>query len=272
MSRRDLTHRDVAGPPRRKGGVGLRPIVHGPQGTQVARRRRRGRWLTTGLPWALGVVFGTSSFVVLGVASLIGGSGLLVPLLAGLGVGVVLGGGTALLLRNRRPARARRLPADAEMADGTRSTFTTILQATAKERKHIAQVDRPGLPAPVRPTLARAESLLERIDTLLNSSALQSRRAYDPDVLMLEGMATRYVPDLVESLDDTLGFLASFDGGREAAAANVEIIDQQLTVLDDRITRIEADVVGGLSRSLDVQREFLTRHVAEKVENPLSEP
>jgi hypothetical protein len=89
---------------------------------------------------------------------------------------------------------------------------------------------------------------------------------------MLEGMATRYVPDLVESLDDTLGFLASFDGGREAAAANVEIIDQQLTVLDDRITRIEADVVGGLSRSLDVQREFLTRHVAEKVENPLSEP
>jgi hypothetical protein len=253
MSRRDLTHRDVAGPPRRKGGVGLRPIVHGPQGTQVARRRRRGRWLTTGLPWALGVVFGTSSYVVLGV-------------------GVVLGGGTALLLRNRRPARARRLPADAEMADGTRSTFTTILQATAKERKHIAQVDRPGLPAPVRPTLARAESLLERIDTLLNSSALQSRRAYDPDVLMLEGMATRYVPDLVESLDDTLGFLASFDGGREAAAANVEIIDQQLTVLDDRITRIEADVVGGLSRSLDVQREFLTRHVAEKVENPLSEP
>ena len=88
--------------------------------------------------------------------------------------------------------------------------------------------------------------------------------------MMLEGMADRYIPDLLDALDENLGFLSSFEGGaRETAVANLESIDQQLEVLGEGIERIEADVVSGVSRSLEVHSEFLkTRFSAQRV-NPL---
>src|SRR5699024_6493763 len=89
---------------------GQQPLVgkvHSPRSRAIVPRRRRGRWLTRGVPSVLAGAFGIGSFVTLGVSSLLGGAGLLAPLLAGLGIAAVVGGGSAFLLRNREPRPAR---------------------------------------------------------------------------------------------------------------------------------------------------------------------
>ena len=42
----------------------------------------------------------------------------------------------------------------------------------------------------VKPVLNRADALLQRINSLMGSTTLQSRRPSDADVMVLEGMAT----------------------------------------------------------------------------------
>lgn len=244
--------------------------IHGPTRKGVSAPRQRGRWLTVGVPAVLGGLFGFSSFIVLGVGSLIGGAGLLTPLLAGLGVGAVVGGGTGFLLRNRRPKAVRLNAADPQMPVGTRSMLERTVRATTRQRRRIAAMRRRARNPSVRPVLDRADSLLRRIDSVVASESLQSRRPSDGDVMVLEGMATRYIPDLVSALEDTAGFLTSFQGSpRERAIANLQRIDQQLIALDEGIERIEDDVVADVTRSLDVHSEFLRNRFADRQPNPL---
>src|SRR5699024_1836402 len=84
-------------------------------------------------------------------------------------------------------------------------------------------------------------------------------RASDADVMLLEGMVDRYVPDLVGALEDTLGFLAptTTPDARARAIENLHSIDEQLSVLGESIDRLEKDIVAGVSRNLDVHSEFL---------------
>src|SRR5699024_1922587 len=137
-----------------------------------------------------------STFVVFGVSSLIGGAGLLAPLLGGLVVGVVVGGGSGFLLRNRRPQPIRLAAPDRGMPAGTRMLLEKTVKASTQHRRRIARIRR-GAPGPeVRTMLNRADVLLQRVSALLASTAMQARRASDADVILLEGMATRYIPDL----------------------------------------------------------------------------
>ena len=87
---------------------------------------------------------------------------------------------------------------------------------------------------------------------------------------MLEGMATRYVPELVDAASDTLGFLQTFEGSaRQEALDNLGSIDRQLNVLAEGVEQIERDIVGGVSRSLEVHSEFLRTRFADQHLNPI---
>ena len=250
-----------------------RPLVgtvHDPASRSVTVRRRRGRWLTVGVPTVLGGTFGITSFMVLGVSSLIGGAGLLAPLLAGLGIGVVVGAGTAFLLRNRGHAPARLSSARTDIPAGTLPVLEKMVKSTKHEHRRLSRMRR-GRPDPlVKPVLDRAELLLQRVNALVGSPSLQSRRTSDADMLMLEGIADRYVPELVRALEDTAGFLAPAAGeAREEAVANLNSIDRQLGSLSEELDRIERDAVARVSRSLDVHSEFLRLRLPNQGGDPL---
>lgn len=248
------------------GTAPLEGTVHAPRSRAVSVPRRRGRWLTVGVPVVLAGVLGISSFVILGVSSLVGGAGLLTPFLAGLGVAAVAGGGSGFLLRNRRPKPARLARSAEEISAGTRAMLEKIVRDSTQQRRRIHRMRR-GIQGPTEKRLLdRAETLLLRVDALLGSAALQSRRASDPDVMLLEGMTERYVPELVGALEGTVGFLGgtSTQDTRARAAENLQRIDEQLAVLDGRLDRLEREIVTGVSRSLDVHSEFLRARFAEQ--------
>jgi uncharacterized membrane protein len=248
----------------------LEGTIHAPRSKGVTVPRRRGRWLTVGVPVVLAGVFGISGFVVLGVSSLIGGAGLLTPLLAGLGIAALVGGGSGFLLRNRSPRPVRLSRASAEIPAGTRTMLEKIVKDSRQQRRRLQKMQRRARGPALSQILRRAETLLLRIDALLGSPAIQSRRASDADVMMLEGMADRYVPDLVDALEDSVGFLAptTTEAARSRAIENLHSIDEQLGVLGSRLDKLENDTVAGVRRSLDVHSEFLRARFADS-EDPL---
>ena len=248
------------------GTAPLEGTVHAPRSRAVSVPRRRGRWLTVGVPVVLAGAFGIGSFMVLGVSSLVGGAGLLTPFLAALGIAAVVGGGSGFLLRNRRPKPVRLGRTAEEVSAGTRAMLEKIVKDSAHGRRRIHRMRRTVHGATERHLLDRAETLLLRVDALLGTAALQSRRASDPDVMLLEGMTERYVPELVGALEGTVGFLGgtSTQDTRARASENLQRIDEQLAVLDGRLDRLEREIVTGVSRSLDVHSEFLRARFAEQ--------
>lgn len=248
------------------GTAPLEGTVHAPRSRAVSVPRRRGRWLTVGVPVVLAGAFGIGSFMVLGVSSLVGGAGLLTPFLAALGIAAVVGGGSGFLLRNRRPKPVRLGRTAEEVSAGTRAMLEKIVKDSAHGRRRIHRMRRTVHGATERHLLDRSETLLLRVDALLSTAALQSRRASDPDVMLLEGMTERYVPELVGALEGTVGFLGgtSTQDTRARASENLQRIDEQLAVLDGRLDRLEREIVTGVSRSLDVHSEFLRARFAEQ--------
>lgn len=248
------------------GTAPLEGTVHAPRTRAVSVPRRRGRWLTVGVPVVLAGAFGIGSFMVLGVSSLVGGAGLLTPFLAALGIAAVVGGGSGFLLRNRRPKPVRLGRTAEEVSAGTRAMLEKIVKDSAHGRRRIHRMRRTVHGATERHLLDRSETLLLRVDALLSTAALQSRRASDPDVMLLEGMTERYVPELVGALEGTVGFLGgtSTQDTRARASENLQRIDEQLAVLDGRLDRLEREIVTGVSRSLDVHSEFLRARFAEQ--------
>ena len=248
------------------GTAPLEGTVHAPRSRAVSVPRRRGRWLTVGVPVVLAGAFGIGSFMVLGVSNLVGGAGLLTPFLAALGIAAVVGGGSGFLLRNRRPKPVRLGRTAEEVSAGTRAMLEKIVKDSAHGRRRIHRMRRTVHGATERHLLDRSETLLLRVDALLSTAALQSRRASDPDVMLLEGMTERYVPELVGALEGTVGFLGgtSTQDTRARASENLQRIDEQLAVLDGRLDRLEREIVTGVSRSLDVHSEFLRARFAEQ--------
>lgn len=240
----------------------MRPVPAPPVG---ALPRRRGRWLRVWVPALLGGAFGISSFLLLAVASLIGGGGILTPLLAGAGVGLVVGGGLALLLRDRG---SRPMTPDLDRVDlpaGTRAVLARTVASAKPTRRRLARLRRRRLGLPVAGVLQLAESLLHRIAALVDSPALQSRHPSDADVMMLEGMSTRYIPDLVSALEDSSVFLGRGSGRpRERAEINVRSVEEQLTALSRELDRMEHEAVGRVSRDLEVHSEFLRLHLPQQ--------
>ncbi|MEE1650307.1 hypothetical protein V1260_05825 [Brachybacterium sp. J144] len=254
-------------------GGPLEGTIHAPRTRAVARPRRRGRWLTVGVPVVLGGSLGVSAFMVLGVAALIGGAGLVGPALAGLGIAGVIGGGTHLLVRNRGPRRTLQVAASASMPTGTRTALEAILRTSRTQQRRITKVRRQVRHPAVRELTDRADLLLRRIGALLATESMQSRRPSDDDVMLLEGMAERYIPDLVEALENTAGFLAT---DREEAAAraqaNLRSVESQLASLDAALDRVEDDLIAHVTRSLDVHSAFLDQRLASRSADPLLDP
>lgn len=255
--------RDLWGPADRA----LEGKVHSPSTSTSVGRRRRSPLVSFGVPVLVGGLIGVGT-LVLGLGAALAG-----PLLVAggaVGVGVLAAGGSGLLLRATRPAPTSLLEADADIAEPTQQMLEKILQATSETRTRIATLRTKTSEPAAGLALEHVESLLRRIDALVGSETIQALRPYAGEVTMLEGMATRYVPELVEAIEDTVGFLATFRGSaRQEALDNLTSIDDQLTVLGEGLERIEQDVVAGVSRSLEVHSEFLRTRFADQRLSPL---
>ena len=255
--------RDLWGPADRP----LEGKVHSPPTTASVGRPRRRPLVSFGVPVLVGGLVGVGA-LVLGL-----GAALAAPLLVAggaLGVGVLAAGGSGLLLRATRPTPSSLLEADVDIAEPTQQMLEKILQATTETRTRTATLRTAASEPAAGLALEHVDALLRRIDALVGSETIQSLRPYAGEVTMLEGMATRYLPELVDATEDTVGFLATFRGSaRQEALDNLTSIDDQLTVLGEGLERIEHDVVAGVSRSLEVHSEFLRTRFADQHLSPL---
>lgn len=242
--------------------------VHAPvSSSAVGRPRRRSPLVSVGIPLLVGGLAGFGG-LALGL-----GAALAAPLIVAggaLGIGVLAAGGSGLILRATRPEQPGLLPAEAESSDATRQILETILRSTTETATRTAQLRRAASEPAAGLALEHVDSLLRRIEALVDSEQIRSQRASSGGLTMLEGMAARYLPELLDAAEDTIGFLATFQGSaRQEALDNLESIDQQLTVLGEGLERIERDLVGGVSRSLEVHAEFLRTRFADQHLNPL---
>lgn len=244
----------------------LEGMVHSPASRAVGRPRRS-PLVRFGAPLLLGGLAAIAT-VVLGLGTAVAGP--LLVLAAATGIGVVTLGASALVLNAPRRAEDERPVLDASVTGSTRAVLERILTADAETRERAARL-RPRATVPgAAHVLDDVDSLVTRIDALVGSEQLQSLRPSSGEVTMLEGIACRYVPELIEAAENTLGFLQTFAGSaRQEALDNLESIDQQLAVLAEGVEQIEGDIVGGVSRSLEVHSEFLRARFADQYLNPI---
>lgn len=255
--------RDLWGPVQKP----LQGTVHSPASKAVGLPRRS-PLVRFGAPVLLG---GLAAVLTLVVGLSTGLAGPLLALAAAAGVGVVTLGGSGALLNAPRRDQGTRPTLDASVPDGTRAVLEKILVADATTRERIAQLRPSASSTPSAATvLDDVDTLVTRIDALVSAEQLQSQRPSSGEVTMLEGIACRYVPDLVDAASDTLGFLQTFEGSaRQEALDNLESVDRQLNVLAEGVEQIESDIVGGVSRSLEVHSEFLRTRFADQHLNPI---
>ncbi|MGP5056512.1 hypothetical protein ACTXJ3_15700 [Brachybacterium paraconglomeratum] len=254
--------RDLWGPRQ----TALEGTVHGPASREVSAPRPS--WLLRlGAPVVLGALAGLATLMVVLGAGL---GGPVLALGAGAGVGVLALGGVGAAVNRPRRARHSRPVLDASVSDGTREVLERILAADETTRARVTELRPQASAAAAAAVLDDVDSLLTRIDALVGAEQLQGMRPSAGEVTMLEGIATRYVPDLVDAAADILGFLRTFAGSaREEALENLAAIDRQLAVLAEGVERIESDLVGGVSHSLEVHSEFLRQRFADQHLDPI---
>lgn len=252
--------RDLWGPKQ----TALEGTVRGPASREVSAPRPS--WLVRlGAPVGLGGLAGLASLLV------VLGTGLGGPVLAlGAAVGVGALGGVGVAVNRPRTGSAERPVIDASVTGGTREVLERILEADETTRARVRELRPQAAAAPAMQVLDDVDSLLTRIDALVGAEQLQAMRPSAGEVTMLEGIATRYVPDLVDAAADVISFLRTFAGSaREEALENLASIDRQLDVLGEGVERIESDLVGGVSRSLEVHSEFLRQRFADQHLDPI---
>ncbi|WP_114853130.1 hypothetical protein [Brachybacterium sp. YJGR34] len=247
----------------------LEGAVHRPAGLDVTRSGTSGRGLAVllGVPLLLGGLAGAATLLlVLGT----GLAGPLLALMAAAGVGVVAAGGSGAALRVLRRAPAQAPVLAGEVTGSTRETLERILRADEVTRQRVAELRPRASNASATRVLDEATALVTRIDALVGSEQLQSMRSSSGEIMMLEGMASRYLPELLDAAEDILGFLQTFAGtAREEALENLDRVIEQIAVLAEGVEQIETDIVGGVSRSLDVHSEFLRARFADHHVDPM---
>lgn len=254
--------RDLWGPKNKA----LEGTVRGPASREVSAPRPS--WMVRlGVPAVTGALAGLAALlIVLGTG--LGGPVLALGAAAGVGV-LALGGVGAAVNRPRRAAEERPV-IDASAPDGTREVLERILAANRTTSGAVEQLRPQASAAPATQVLDDVDALLTRIDALVRAEQLQELRPSAGEVSMLEGIATRYVPDLVDAAADIIGFLRTFAGSaREEALENLASIDRQLDVLGEGVERIESDLVGGVSHSLEVHSEFLRQRFTDQHLDPI---
>ena len=255
--------RDLWGPVDRP----LQGTVHSPASRAVGPPRRS-PLVRFGVPVVRG---GLAALAALAVVLGIGLGGPVLALAAAAGVGAVTLGGVGVAANRPLPAAEARPVLDASVPDSTRAVLEEILSADAAIREQVTGLRPQASSTPTATSvLDHVEALVTRIDALVGAEQLQSLRPSSGEVTMLEGIACRYVPDLVDAAADTIGFLRTFEGtARQEALENLASVDQQLNVLAEGVEQIEADLVGGVSRSLEVHAEFLRARFADQHLNPI---
>lgn len=243
----------------------LEGTVHDPASGAVGRRRSG--LFSLGVPILAGGLVGAACLVVgLGTAIL----GPLGALGIAAGAGLLAAGGSGVAVRALRSPQTPQVTAGTEGPQGTAEMLEKVRSATAETRERTRGLRRRASEPTVGLTLEHVETLLRRIDALADSEQLRAQRPYEGEVTMLEGMATRYLPELVDAAADIIGFLETFAGSaRQEALENLEGIDRQLAVLGDGLEQIESDLVAGVSRSLEVHAEFLRTRFADQHLNPI---
>lgn len=245
--------------------------VHEPHSTALTRPRdRRANPLVS-----VGIPVITGGIAALGVVAL-GLMGLIaVPLavIGGAGAGVLTAGGAGGLIHLiRRPRQSdRALPATtADSPDGTREMLERILSACAGLDGRIRTLRRSASEPTAIIVLQDASALITRIEALAGSPEIAALRPSSSEVILLDGVACRYLPELLDAAERTIGYLTTFQGqARADALENLQDVDRQLEVLADGIERIEQDLVSGVSRSLEVHAEFLRTRFADQHLNPI---
>lgn len=241
----------------------LEGTVHSPGSTGSGRFRL----FSVAVPVLTGGLVAVAA-LVLGLGTAIVGP--LAALGIAAGAGVLAAGGSGMAVRALRPGNPLQVTAPAEVSEATAEMLEEIQRATDRTRSRTAQLRPRATDPKAGLVLEHVESLLRRIDALARSETVRAQRPHAGEITMLEGMATRYLPELVDAAEDTIGFLATFAGSaRQEALENLEGIDSQLLVLGEGLEQIESDIVAGVSRTLDVHAEFLRTRFADQHLDPL---
>ena len=234
---------------------------------------------------ASGVLLGATS-AVLGLGSFAGAVGVA-------GIAVVAGGAMAtavgVFLHAVSPAPRLLVTTSEEVNESTANILENVLNSTREVRQkleewrgELPQIERnmraqggagaasagdatsgryggASRPAEVLDQLA---GILTRIEGLAQTEAVQERDPSDGDLLMLEGIACRYIPELMDAVDDTFDFLAKFSGDAlKDVQNNLETIHSEFGVMSETLEQLEQDVVRGVSHSLEVHSEFMRRRL-----------
>lgn len=241
------------------------------QQRSAARPHRPARRARTqiGVPLLLG-----GAFALVIVLLTIGGPalGAVAGAAVGLGGAAVIAGGSAAALHLTRPRalEAPTGPSPADAPSGTAGMIAGILQSIQRSRSRLEGLGQLPPTSPVRPAVERARSLLQRGEALAGAESLRARPPHDGELMMLEGITVRYLPELLDALEDLLRLLATVAGSaREDALENLGGIEQQLDVLGEGLEEIEKDLVAGVTRDLDVHAEFLRRRFAAQHVDPI---
>lgn len=243
----------------------LEGTVQSPASSGVGRPRSG--FLPVGVPLLTGGLVAVAC-LVLGLGTAIVGP--LAALGIAVGAGVLAAGGSGAAVRALRPAQILQVTASSGESEETVRMLSGIQRSTEVMRSRTTELRRASSDPQVGLVLEHVDALTRRIDALAASESLRAQRPYEGEVTLLEGIATRYIPELLDTVEDITGFLATFAGSaRREALANLDDVDQQLTVLSEGVERIESDLVAGVSRSLEVHAEFLRTRFADQHVNPI---
>lgn len=218
------------------------------------------------IPASAGVLAGGISAVagigaVLGAPAVIG---------AAVGVGGLMAVGTALVTNWLRPAEPLLTTAYEDISESTEEKLEALLEKALELEDRIAALRR-GLDDPTAlDVLGDASSLIDRVQALTEFEAIQRLPVHSGEIEVLEGIVERYLPELLDASERSIGFLHTFAGSaRDEAVANLQSVDAQLLILAESLESLERDVVRGVSRSLEVHAEFLRERFATQGVSPL---
>lgn len=220
-------------------------------------------------------VAGVAGLLTASISAVVGlGSSIAGPIgvaVAAVGAGALMFGGTRLVMTAVTPEPALLVSSGEDLNEQTAALLERVLQATVKNRDTLTTWQGRTQPeGRAHDVISVAQDLTNRIETLAQSEVIQRREPFDGTLGMLDGIATRYLPELMENLDDTIEFINKFSGSaRQDALNNLDALNEQLGILGEALEKVERDIVKGTTHSLDVHSEFLRTRLKKSSSSPI---
>lgn len=173
----------------------------------------------------------------------------------GLGIGLAVGAGVALLMAPTAPAKLEIVSVAPVTVSDSLDAVTSRVSAMEGAMRRLQS----------RPLWAgtgvdeRIGQLLGRLRSLSSLEEIQRRKQVDGDIHMLYVLGTDYLPTIVNHAIENDRMHSSFSGARSRAQVeqNVAALDGQLQVLDEVLDHIENDIVKGKTQSIQEHAAFL---------------